>query len=530
MDREINLDPILALEDQIREHERAIIQLKRTRNSLLNISTLLPPEILGTIFCWNAIPEGDFGGLPKGSYNFLLVCHHWFKVASQTPGLWSFWGNSIEDWSHRHTRCGTTPLDLVLEGYTGRELDGQLRDALQDRAARDVIRQVHLYSVPELLNSIISSIVTEWEETRPSLGVESLIVQNGDRPFVDVSAFFSRYRLPKLRSLVLYGCKISSWDLLKSQTSALTTLELAARDLSPSPTLPQFLSIIASNPLLEDLFLFPSPAPYATDGDRSSPPVPLRHLKRLHFTSAFFHAFWLLSRVELPYEMDKLSLFLCGCSPSDLSQILGPYLGDRLRRRVKFPGGALGLVSAKSGPTAFCLSVGDIRKGSDITEADWFLEVLIGLSERPEDEEADKMYFDLVSHIPREEVVTLETSLPILRSELFCAEMRNLTCLHVVGVDLSTWFAEPDVSDPIPPFEELLPHLDRIVITKSTLSGGDWTPLTNFLSRRAAVGDRISSLSLGGHPNMDEDVVASIECVVGAFERVAEVSEDEGGE
>src|SRR5258708_3853962 len=102
MDREINLNRILALEDQIREHERAIIQLKRTRNSLLNVSTLLPPEILGAIFRWNVIPDGVFGGLPKGSYNFLLVCHHWFEVASRAPELWSFWGNSIEDWAHRH--------------------------------------------------------------------------------------------------------------------------------------------------------------------------------------------------------------------------------------------------------------------------------------------------------------------------------------------------------------------------------------------------------------------------------------------
>ena len=87
MDREINLDSILALEKQIVEHERATIRLKRARNSLLNVSTFLPPEILGKIFRWNVIPDEDFGGLPKDSYNFLLVCHHWFEVASRTPEL-----------------------------------------------------------------------------------------------------------------------------------------------------------------------------------------------------------------------------------------------------------------------------------------------------------------------------------------------------------------------------------------------------------------------------------------------------------
>ena len=85
MDREINLGSIRALDEQIEEHERAIIQHKRTQNSLLNVSTLLPPEILGNIFRWNVIPDGDFGGLSEDSYNFLLVCRHWFEVASRTP-------------------------------------------------------------------------------------------------------------------------------------------------------------------------------------------------------------------------------------------------------------------------------------------------------------------------------------------------------------------------------------------------------------------------------------------------------------
>lgn len=52
MDRETNVDSIRALEEQIKEHERAIIKLKRTRKSLLNVSTF-PPEVLGNIFCWN---------------------------------------------------------------------------------------------------------------------------------------------------------------------------------------------------------------------------------------------------------------------------------------------------------------------------------------------------------------------------------------------------------------------------------------------------------------------------------------------
>jgi len=524
MDREINLDSILALEKQIEEHEgheRVIIQLKRTRNSLLNMSTLLPPEILGRVFCWDVIRDGDFGGFSKGSYNFLLVCHHWFEVASHTPELWTSWGNSIHDWTHRHAHYRTAPLDLVLNGTTSRKLDGRLRDALQDRAAVDAIRQVHLCSDQvRLLNSIISSIVVEGEGTQ-SNSMESLIIMNGSRKFVDISAFFSRHRLPKLQCLCLYWCRISSWDLLKLQTSALTTLDLDARELSPTPTLPQLLSILASNPLLQDLGLCTSPVPHAVDDGGSSPRVSLRHLKKLHFTSKFFHAFWLLDRLDLPDKTDRLSLSLYELTPLDLSQTLRPYLGDRVRRRGGFPGGGLGL-SAKHGPTAFCLCTGDVHKGDDLDEVDWFVEVLVTTNVQLEDEEANGLYLNLVSRIPWDQIISLETTLPILRSEQLCIEPHDLTYLHLVEVDLSTWFMEPDIREPHT-FQELLPRLEHIIIIKPALSGDDWSPLTNFLSRRAAVGNRISSLRLSGHPRMDGDVVENIK-------RVVDVFEDEGGD
>ena len=51
-------------------------------------------------FRFNIIEEvGDpqFAGMHKDSYNFLLVCHHWFEVARRLLELWSFWGNSLED-------------------------------------------------------------------------------------------------------------------------------------------------------------------------------------------------------------------------------------------------------------------------------------------------------------------------------------------------------------------------------------------------------------------------------------------------
>ena len=520
MVREVNIDSIRALEKQIEEHERAIIRLKRTRNSLLNVSTLLPPEILGNIFRWNVIPDGDFGGPPKGSYNFLLVCRHWFEVASRTPGLWSSWGASIGDWTRWHTRCRTGPVDLVLERCTGSKLDDELHDALQDCATRDAIRRVHLRGAygAELLNSVISSIVIEGEETR-SNSIVSFIVQN-DRgsDTVDVSSFFSRYHLPKLQCLRLVGCRISSWDLLKSRTTALTTLELTNNphlDISPvTSTLPQLVSILSSNPLLQDLVLSYDLVPHV-DGGWPSPLVPLRHLKKLSLSGDFHSTFLLIGQLQLPDRLDSLDLSLGSCSSSDLSQTLGPYLRDRVRCRGRSPGGGLGL-SATNDFSTFHFRIGD-AKTRDSGGMVWFITVDAVMSRTLGREVAEQTGFNLIAHVPQRQVISLRTNLPILRSEELCIEMCNLTRLNLDEVDLSACFAGLDIHEPHK-FEKLLPSLDRIILAWPTLSDDYWYPLVGFLSRRAAARKPISSVRFCGYPDIDDDAYESIRYAVKVFD------------
>ena len=520
MDQEKNLDSILVLEKQIEEregHEKAIIQLKRARNSLLNISILLSPEILGSIFCCNVIPDGDFGGLPMGSYNFLLVCHHWFEVASCTPELWSFWGNSIGDWTHRHIRCRTVPLDLVLDSDGRHELGDQLRAALQDRATCDTIRQVHLrdhLGGQPVLNSIISSIVVEGEGMRSS-SVESFIVETDCWSAADVSAFFSRYHLPKLHCLRLSGCSISSWDLLKSRITTLTTLKLSSGlSLIQDPS--QLLSILSSNPLLQNLSMSPGLAPHPVGGDRSFPPVPLRHLKDLDIQSDSFDAtFWLLSRLELPDKLHSLEMALTKCYPLEISQTLGPYLGDRVRGRGGIPGNGLVLMF-EYGRGGFNLHMRSEHPIDGFAEMYWF--VWVSMNVRLTDEETVGVCFDFIAHIPGEQVIRLKTNLSIPRSEELCIGMRNLTHLDLTEVDLSRCFADPDIHGPHV-FGELLRSLEHLKITMPTLNHGDWEPITNILERRAAVGNRISSFVLSCHHQIPPEVVESIERTVEVFER-----------
>ena len=516
MDREINLDSILALEKQIEEYERITIRLKRTRNSLLNVSTLLPPEILARIFRCNVIPDGDFSGLPKDSYNFLLVCHHWFEVASHTPELWCFWGNSIQDWSHRHSRYTTTPLDLVLMGYQGRDLDDGLRNTLQDRAARDTIRRVHLRTGPELLNSIISSIVTKGEPQLSS--IESFILQNDGNMTVDVSEFFAQYQLPKLKCLHLLLCGVSSWDLLKSQTTILTTLKLVTGYWLLAPTISELLSILSSNPLLQEFTLSCDSHPHITSSDRFSPQVSLPHLKDLHLASGFRHVFGLLGHLKLPDEMNNLKLSLYDCTPSDIPQTLGPYIGDCVQRQSRSPSNGLRLLVVFDCRT-FHLCVGDAHKLDNSTRMVWFMTAEVIMRENPESEEAEGLGFDLIAHIPLEKVSDLRTTLPILHLEELCVKMCNLTHLYLIGVDLSTLFMGSGVCGPHTS-EDFLCSLDSIWIIQPTQSSCDLSPLVHFLTHRATVGNKISSLRLSSLRYMNRDVTQGILPIVEDFGEV----------
>ena len=256
MDRETNIDSIRALEEQIRDHERAVIKLRRTRNSLLNVSKL-PPEVLGGIFHRNVALKGDFDGLDKESHNFLLVCRRWFEVASRTPELWSFWGNTPEDWGRWCRRLGTAPLDLVLNVGCCDVLrfTTPLRNVLQDRVTQDAIRSLHLTSEdPGSLTFTIALLAANCGEPR-SNGAESLILRSQNSMPVDVSDLFTHYRFPTLRCLDLTNCTISSWDHLPRETSFLTTLVLDFSHQSPTPTTSQLLSILASNPALRKVGL-----------------------------------------------------------------------------------------------------------------------------------------------------------------------------------------------------------------------------------------------------------------------------------
>ena len=522
MSHETNIDSIRALDKQIGEHERAVVKLKRTRNSLLNISKL-PPEVLGKIFHCNVTLKGDFDGLGKESHNFLLVCHHWFEVASCTPDLWTFWGNSPKDWARWCHRSGIAPLDLVLsdsdkEDYEGNYLDGTtLCDVLGNRVAQDTIRCVHLIARDWYLDSLIALLTTDRGEPQ-SKSIESFILRNESFPPTTATDFFAHHRFPKLRRLELTNCTISSWDHLISQTSVLTTLELGIAWPSPTPTTPQLLSILSSNPNLQKVgltgYAFPD-----DDGGESSVRVQLRHLRELRLEGCLRDVIMLLDNLDHPKNMDNLSLTLHDSDITDISQTVGPYLRDHFQRRDRPQNGPNLHISFGDRPGPWAGDAMGIHisapEGGRIIAFFAITAVLRGTHHRTAIERAA---LDLITYAPLEEAVYFHTySIPIVMEDVH-TRFPNLRKLLFDAVPLRAVFPDPNLITG----GEVLPSLEHISLERVVVDGGDWSPLVTFLARRVSSVNRLNTLTIDGSRYMCPEWMESIRDMVRQFEVDAE--------
>ena len=498
---ETNVNSMQVLEEQIKGHQRPIIELKRTQNSLLNISTL-PPEILGDIFCRCAIPEG----FEERTYTFLLVCHHWFEVASCTPELWGFWGNNLRDWEEHHLRYPEIPLDLILldgSRFTGGTLDRAVHDSLRDRASRDSIWRVHLRANDWTLLSSILFPLTANREVRYNC-VESFILRNGDDTPVNVSRFFAYNRFRKLQHLELTNCTISSWNYLTLQTTALTTLVLHLSWHSPIPTTPQLFSILASNPALRKVALTGCSVP--NDGDEDpSPQLPLHRLEELKLAGRSHDISRLLLRLGHPELMHDLDLALDHCAVEDISNVIGPYLRDYLRHRG-WSQNKLGLhISSKN--RIIRLHIGDIGGLPPFTPVSErmvpFVTITINPVQTPLGDTRERILLGLFAHTPQEEIVYLRTYGKPTAMENIYPRLPKLKVLYAQEAPLAAVL-------PSEGGDNWVPFLRHVFLERVIAHGNDWTPLMTFLSRRASPGKWLDSLEIVNpshmYPEEAEDI------------------------
>ena len=521
MGRETNIYLIQALEKQIEEGKGDVIELKRHRNSLLNISTRVPPEILGYIFAWNLVREDSwyFGGLRKGCCNFLLVCHHWFEVASRTLELWNFWGNTFQDWKKHHHRSGAAPLELVLDEYRcdpDISFDRPLQDAVRSCVMQDTIRRVHLTSNGgEALPSIILSLTPD-EEGGQNENIESIVWQNEWFPIVDVSGFFARSRLLGLRLLELWGnFRVSSWDHLGSRTTLLTTLSL---DITPSPPPPPTLtaarlfSILTSNPNLQDLTLSGLALP--NDANRSTFRAQLRDLKTLSLMGEFHHVFGLLRCLILPETLDEMYLNISNPTVEDISQILGPYMRNYFRRDSRFRG-RLGVYSF-SPPSSVSVLVGiaSTQTTAPIRELPR-VSLVVQASQPPN--VLEQLLNNLIALVPLEHVRSYNAGPRAKPSEELFFMMPNIETLCISGVELCEGFLQPNPGGPHANMK-LLPSLRLLHLEDVPfLHDNDWDHLKTYLTHQTSDNQTISLEMVGNLAYMRQEVADGIKGLVERF-------------
>ena len=528
MGPETNIHSILALEKQIGEGKGDIIKLKRARNSLLNVSTRVPPEILGHIFVCSLTREAVqslypryFGGLQKGSYNFLLVCHHWSEVASRTPELWSFWGNTFQDWKRQHYRSGAAPLDLVLDGDKcdpGVFFDESLQDAVRSRVMQNIIRQVHLQSNDSnTLTSIISSL-TPADEGSQNGNIESIIWRGWGIHSVDVSKFFALSLLSKLRFLKLSGnFRISSWNHLASRTTLLTTLSLQILESPPSPTptptVPQLLSILSSNPDLRELSL--SDAALPNDADGSTLQVPLRGLRTLTLSGKTRHLLGLLRRLTLPVTLDNIHLTGFDSTVEEISQTLVPYMRDYFQRDVRFQD-ALGISSLFS-PLSISISVNAVcGQTAELARKPPFSTFTIMPVDPPPPDTLCQLFINVITSTPREHVVLFDTNLDIELPEELFSMMPGIETMCASDVVLSKGFLQPNPDGPHAD-RKLFPSLRSLYLEDIDLDDNDWGHLIAYLTHQTSGSQTISLEVLGDSPYMSPEVVNQVKSLVEEF-------------
>ena len=241
-------------------HGKNIVYLGGLRSPLFNGPVYLPPEVLGHIF-WCRVVSGvnSSGSISRGTYNFLLVCRHWFDVATSTPSLWAFWGTSLREFLTFHRHSGDVPLYINLTNINS----DRVTDAsyiLQDWSVQRRICDLHIRTSPGALTNILSLM----SMPRPSLvrsRIKSLKFiaeeqRNAGLPeeLPDITNFLKAYSLPELRSLVLHNCRLM-WESLIYQSSGLTRIDIRAHNGCTKPTILQLATLFAVNIRLEEIHL-----------------------------------------------------------------------------------------------------------------------------------------------------------------------------------------------------------------------------------------------------------------------------------
>ena len=295
---------------------------------------------------------------------------------------------------------------------------------------------------------------------------------------------------------------ISSWDLITSRTSVLTTIILDIHYHSPTVTSSQILSILRSNPSLREITLRGG-AVHCDGGDKSSR-VALAHLKILALSGVLEDGFPLLHHLDYPVKMDNLTLNVTDATINDISEKIGPYLRDHLRRRGRSRNG-LGLYFSSKDTIEFHVEdVGETDLSAPGTA--WLARLVttsIQLGQVPPKDLLEETLLNLVAHIPQEEIVYFKARGGPISTEAISTQFPYLRAMHFVETPLDVAFPKSVLDR-----NRIFPCLQHL--TLSVGHNDNWKPLITFLDHLASSGNKLYTLEIGGcnemKPKVEEGV------------------------
>jgi len=332
---------------------------------------------------------------------------------------------------------------------------------------------------------------------------------------MDVSDFFARSRLSKLRFLGLHGnFRVSSWDRFASRTTLLTSLSLEIFDSSPPPakfpTMPQLSSILSSNPNLRKLRLTDEALPEGADG--STPQVPLRHLRLLALSGDFRRLFGLLRQLRFPGTLKELYLSVFNPTMEGISQKLGPYMRDYFRSDTVFQD----RLELSSYSTTDLISISVIVACTQTTPLAPRVTIAVVPDRPPPPDLLEQSLVDLIMPIPRECVVSFAAGTsPKLPEELYFT-MPNIVTAHFFRVEFSKGFLQPNPDGPHPN-AKLFPSLRSLCLEDVNTDTSNWGHLIEYLIHQTSGGQMVALEVISDSPCMPPEVVNEVEELVEEF-------------
>ena len=266
------------------------------------------------------------------------------------------------------------------------------------------------------------------------------------------------------------------------------------------------ISILRSNPNLQELRLSDTSLPNDTDGSTSK--VSLRDLKTLELTGEIRHLSRLLQRLILPPTLDKIHLTGSDPTMEDISQTLAPYMQDYFRRDARFQT-PLEVYSSSSYNGFIAISV---QATAPVTWASF----AVNPSGVPPPDVLEQFFINLIAPIPREPVVSFTASLDMKLPEELLFVMPNIETLSIRHTELSKGFLQPDPDRPHAK-TKLLPSLRSLSLEYISLGDDGWGHLTTYLAHQTSNGQIISLQVSGDVPRIPAEVVDEIKDLVGEF-------------